>query len=90
MKNIKLNLTFSKLVIKPVIATAIMGICSYYIYLTLTGIIAAKMATILAIVLAVLIYGLAIIALKVFTKDEILMIPAGEKICKVLTKLKIY
>ena len=31
-KNIKLNLTFSKFVIKPILATAIMGICSYFIY----------------------------------------------------------
>lgn len=90
VKNIKLNLTFSKFVIKPLIATAIMGICSYYIYLALSGIIVAKMATLLAIVLAVVIYGLAIIALKVFTKDEILMVPGGKKICKVLEKLKIY
>lgn len=89
-KNIKLNLRFSKFVIKPLLATAIMGICSYYIYLTLSGIIAVKMATLVAIVLAVIIYIMAIISLKVFTKDEILMIPAGEKVCKVLEKLKIY
>lgn len=89
-KNIKLNLRFSKFVIKPVLATAIMGICSYYIYLTLSGIIDVKMATLVAIVLAVIIYIMAIISLKVFTKDEILMIPAGEKVCKVLEKLKIY
>lgn len=90
MRNIKLDLTFSKFVIKPVLATAIMGICSYFIYLVLIGIIAEKMATILAIVVAVIIYCLAVVALKIFTKEEILMMPAGDKICKVLEKLKIY
>ncbi len=90
MKNIKLDLTFSKFVVKPIIATAMMGICSYYTYLTLSGIIAKKMATILAIVLAVIVYGLAIVVLKVFSKEEISLLPAGEKLCKVLTKLKIY
>lgn len=90
MKNIKLDLTFSKFVIKPVLATVIMGICSYYIYSVLLGIIAGKMATILAMVFAVVIYCLAIVALKVFTKEELLMIPAGDKLCKVLEKLKIY
>lgn len=54
------------------------------------GIIAKKLATIIAIVIAVIIYALAIIALKVFTKEEIQMMPAGEKIWKVLEKLKIY
>lgn len=89
-KNIKLNLTFSKFVIKPVLATAIMGICSYFIYLTLSGIIAAKLATIVAIGFAMIIYVLAIIALKVFSKEEMLMMPFGNKICRILEKLKIY
>ena len=89
-KNIKLNLTFSKFVIKPVLATAIMGICSYFIYLSLLGIISNKLATIVAIIAAVIIYILAIFALKVFSKEEILTLPMGNKICKVLEKLKIY
>ena len=70
-KNIKLNLTFSKFVIKPILATAIMGICSYFIYLALCSIIAVKLATIVAIVSAIILYTLAIIALKVFSKEEI-------------------
>ncbi len=90
MKNIKLDLTFSKFVVKPVIATIMMGICSYYSYLALSGIIVKKMATILAIALAVIVYGLAIVALKVFSKEELSLLPAGEKLCKVLTRLKIY
>ena len=89
-KTIKLNLTFSKFVIKPVIATAIMGICSYFVYLALSGIIAQKLATIVSILFAVIIYALAIIVLKVFNKKEILMMPAGDKICKILEKLKVY
>lgn len=89
-KNIKLDLTFTKFVVKPIIATAIMGICSYFIYLTLSGIIATKLATIVAIGFAIIIYGLAVLVLKIFKKDEILMMPQGEKIVKVLEKLKIY
>lgn len=89
-KTIKLNLTFSKFVVKPVIATAIMGICSYFIYLTLSGIIAQKLATIVSIIFAVIIYALAIVALKVFKKEEIEMMPYGNKICRILEKLKIY
>lgn len=38
-KNIKLNLTFSKFVIKPIISVAIMAVCSYFIYYILLGII---------------------------------------------------
>ena len=89
-KTIKLDLTFSKFVIKPIVAVTIMGICSYFTYVTLSGIIAKKMATIIAITIAVIIYALAIVALKVFSKKEIQMMPAGEKIYQILKKLKIY
>lgn len=90
MKTIKLDLTFMKFVIKPLIATGIMGICSYFIYTLLIGIISGSMATIIAIIIAVIVYILAIIALKIFTKEEIYMIPFGTKIYAILEKLKIY
>ena len=89
-KTIKLKLPISKILIKPVLATAIMGICSYFIYSVLIGIISGRLATIIAIIVAIIIYGLAIIALKIFTKEEILEIPAGDKIYKILKKVGIY
>ena len=89
-RTIKLNLTFSKFVIKPFLATAIMGICSYFIYSMFLGILSQKLATIIAIIVAVIVYALAIIALKVFSKDEIKSLPSGNKICAILEKLKIY
>ena len=90
MKNIKLNLTFSKFVIKPIIATGIMGICSYFIFSNLLGIIGNKMAIIVAILTAIIIYILAVVALKIFNKDEILKLPMGNKIYGIFEKLKIY
>lgn len=89
-KNIKLNLPISKILIKPLIAVTIMGICSYFTYSVLIGIIAKKLATIIAMVFAVIIYGLAIVTLKVFSKEEILQLPSGNRIYGLLIKLKIY
>lgn len=89
-KVIKIKLGVKRFVIKPILATIIMAICSYFIYSVLLGIIAEKLATIIAIILAMIIYALAIIALRVFTKQEIKMLPAGDKICIILEKLKIY
>ncbi|MBP3800645.1 MAG: polysaccharide biosynthesis protein [Clostridia bacterium] len=90
IRSFKLNLKLSKFVIKPIIATSIMGICSYCIYLLLNGIIAGRLATILAMISAIIVYLLAIVALKIFSKEEILSLPMGEKIFKVLEKMKIY
>ena len=89
-KNIKLNVPISKILIKPLIAVTIMGICSYFTYSVLIGIIAKKLATIIAMVFAVIIYGLAIVTLKVFSKEEILQLPSGNRIYGLLRKLKVY
>lgn len=89
-KYVKLDLTTTKFVIKPILAVTIMGICSYFVYMILTGIIAQKLATIIAIGIAVIVYILAILALKVFSKEEISILPQGQKIYKILEKLKIY
>ena len=89
-KNVKLDLPFSKFIVKPIIATIIMAICSYFVFMLLNGIIAEKMATIIAIAFAVLIYAIAIVALKIFTKEEIYMIPYGNKIYSVLEKIGAY
>lgn len=89
-RNIKFKLPFSKFVVKPIIASAIMGICSYFTYFILKGIIIERMATIIAIFVAITIYILAVVVLKIFSKEEFLALPAGDKIIKILEKLKIY
>ena len=89
-KYIKLDLTLSKFVVKPILATTIMSIISYFIYFVLSGIIVERLATIIAITLAVIIYVICIAILRIFTKEEIKMLPSGEKILKILEKLKIY
>lgn len=89
-KTIKIDMKISKCVLKPIIATAIMAISSYYLYFILEGIISMRIATIIAIVFAIMIYLLAVIALKILSKEEIKMIPYGTKIINVLEKLGIY
>ena len=89
-RSIKLNFKISTFFIKPIIATFAMCICSYAIYIFLCSIYVLKMAIIISIIIAILIYILSILALKIFTEDEILIIPFGKKIYKFLKILKIY
>lgn len=89
-KNMKLDLSFSKFIIKPFLATIAMSICSYSIYLLLGGINSGKLVTIISILIAIIVYILALIALKIFTKEELLMVPCGSKIYKILEKLGLY
>lgn len=89
-KNIKLNLKVRNFLIKPILATIIMSICSLFIYNLLLGIISQAWATIIAIIFAIIIYAISVIALKILSKEEFYMIPYGQKVYKILEKLGIY
>ena len=89
-KYVKLDLPFNKFVIKPAIATTIMAVCSYTLYLLMDRIISGRLATIIAMLFAVIIYLAAVVALKIYNKEDIYMLPKGGKIYEILEKLKIY
>ncbi len=88
-KYIKINIGLKE-VLKVILATVMMAICMLFIYNNLLGIFSKKLCIILAIILAVIIYILLILILKIFSKDEIEMVPYGSKIYFVLKKLKIH
>ena len=77
-----------KSVVSPFICAFISIGLSGLIYLGLSTFIFSRIATVLCVVLAVLGYVFLIIKTKTVTKDEILMLPSGEKIVKILKKLK--
>lgn len=89
-RSIKLDLGFVKFVLKPILTTFIMSVCSYVIYMYLSTVINVQLATIIALISAVIIYLIAMVALKVFTKDDINMLPYGKKIYNFLTKIGVY
>ena len=89
-RTIKIKTSFAKMIMKPLIASIMMAIVSYGVFILLKGIIATKMATIIALIVAVIVYLLSILVLKVFSKEDILMLPYGTKIYAVLVKIGIY
>lgn len=89
-KTIKLKLKFNNFVLKPVIATAMMCICCLGSYNTLLIYTNYKIATIFSLLLAVIIYLLLVVILKIFDKEDIYMLPGGKIIYKVLIKMHVY
>jgi len=89
-KYVKLDLPLGKFVIKPAIATGIMSVCSYALCVILKGIIPGNTATLIAMAFAVIVYIAAVLALKIYNREDIYMLPKGEKIYKFLEKKKIY
>ena len=89
-KTVKLKMSFGKMIIKPLMASGMMALVSYGAYIVLRSIIAAKLATIIALVVAVIVYVLSILILRIFSKEDILMLPFGQKIYAILVKIGIY
>ncbi len=89
-KNIKLNIQFSRYIFKPIVATGSMGVISYTAYLLINSFTSQNIATVIAILIAIVIYILLVFLLKIFTKEEIFMIPYGTKIYQLLEKTGIY
>lgn len=89
-KNIKLDIKMSQYIIKPIIATGMMSIIAIFAYNYFVNTFSRKIATLISIIIAVIIYGVSVILLKIFSKENIFMIPYGKKIYKILEKLGIY
>lgn len=89
-KTVKLQFKLHRLMIRPIIATTIMTIVSYIIYMIFMNLAGIRLATVMAIIVAVVVYAIAVVLLKIFSKTDILMLPKGDKIYNFLVKLKIY
>ena len=89
-KEIKLKMNFKDHILKPIFASAIMGVIVYLVYMLLTTITGNTMSTIIAISVGVVLYVILDLLMKMLTKEDIYMIPFGTKIYNILVKLKIY
>lgn len=89
-KYIKLDIKIIKHIIKPLISAGIMGLVAYGTHYVLIDRIGNSKATIIAILIGAIIYGVMLIATKTLSKEDMYMIPFGTKIYKILVKLKIY
>ena len=87
VKTVKLNFSLFGLAVKPIIATILMSVISYAVYMAVRIFLPIRIATIIAIIVAVIVFVAALLILKVFSKDEIEMLPKGEKVYAVLKKL---
>ena len=81
-KSLKLSLNLNKFFIKPIIASSIMAIITYYIYNELIIITPNTISLIISFVLGIIVYIISILIIKILSKEEIFMIPYGQKVYK--------
>lgn len=89
-KLINIEFKFSKFIIKPIIVTLIMAISSYNIYNFLMNFLYFKLSIILSLIFAVIIYLILVIFLKIFSYEELLSLPCGKFLGKILQTVGIY
>lgn len=73
-------------IIKPFGAAVICAAGAYFSHIFFDNLVGGRIATILAIVVAVVIYVIALLILRTFTASEVKFLPKGEKIAKLLEK----
>ncbi len=87
-KNLKISFEIDKFVVKPLFASIIMAVCSYIIYIKLYLRIPQKLLLIISLLVGLTVYVILILVLKILSKEEIFMIPYGQKIYTKIKKCK--
>ena len=87
-KQTRIRPNFVSIFIKPLLSGVFCALAAYLSHLLFIRFMPGKVATLCAIAMAVLVYFISLLALKAVTKGDILRLPKGQKIAKILEKHK--
>lgn len=87
---VNMKIKFKTHMLKPVISALGMGLVVFLGYRLFSGFLGNTISTIISIILGAISYCALILFTKTLKKDDIMMIPYGTKIYKILVKMKIY
>lgn len=73
---------------KPILASAVMGGVIYFVYQLLYALHPGTLITLVTVLVGILVYAALVFALRMFTPDEMAMIPGGRRLCRLLGKDK--
>lgn len=89
-KNLTLSMNLNKYIIKPLIASVLMGVVAYGIYTVIYKLTSLNViAIVLSMGMAVCSYGIAVLKLNILDRSEIEQLPMGSKLASVFIKLKL-
>ncbi len=88
-KETKIKFDLVSVLIKPLLASIICAVSAYVSYGLMSRILQDKLSTVLAVIIAAVIYLVSLFLLRALTPSDIKMMPKGEKIVKTLEKLKL-
>ena len=80
---------FMSILVKPLMAAIMCGIAAYFSEILFDIFFKQKIATVLAVITAVIVYVIFLFVFKAFKREDILQMPKGNKILKILEKRKL-
>lgn len=83
-KHIRVSFSFIDIIIKPLISVLIMSGAVFLLYKSLDSVIGENVSTILSVLIGAIIYGVLLILTGCVKKSDLDIVPAGEKISKIL------
>ena len=86
-KYVHLDIRILKSFFKPLVATGLASIVTVCVFKLVALKAPEYLAVIISIIATVIAYAILLFALRIIKKEEILMMPKGEKICRVLGKI---
>lgn len=96
IRYIPLKITLNKYIVKPFVSGVAMGVTAFGVYKLVysitsgTGYVANLIAAAVAIGVSAVVYIVLILVLKTMSKNDIMLLPGGNRIYNLLTKFKIY
>lgn len=74
-------------VVKPFISSGVMAVCAWGLYRLLYMVLGgSRFATVIAILFAVVVYGIMVFVTRTITRDELSKMPKGDKIARLLDR----
>lgn len=86
LRSTKMKLNLLDVIMKPLLCTASMGVCVFFLYSRLAA--HGKIAAVAAITVGIVVYFLLCILLRVFNEAELSQIPGGRKLKKIMYRNK--
>ncbi len=98
-KETHIRLDIKTVIVKPLIASVLCYLSAYFSYKFLSGVLTFgdmsgrlngnSLSCLIAIGIAVVVYVISVLLMKTMVKDDIIMLPKGEKIAEALEKYKL-
>ena len=76
--------SFLKALVKPLLASAAMGAAAWGVCGLASRLVGVRLGCLVGIAAGVVVYAVLVVALKMFSKDDLALMPKGDKIAKIL------